>query len=78
MDEPTNPAPDAGSRPRLPVVAAVKLSPAQEAYSAYATHFTGCTDCRDVDRTCDTGTELWRIWRKAGDAAGRQLRGETA
>ena len=60
------------------MAAAVKLSPAQEAYSSYATHFTGCTDCRDVDRTCDLGAELWRIWRETGDAAGRQLRDETA
>ncbi|MEV6737852.1 hypothetical protein AB0N14_13350 [Streptomyces sp. NPDC051104] len=78
MDEPTNNPADGGSSPRRPVVAAVQLAPAQEAYSAYATHFTGCGACRDLDRTCETGTELWRAWRRESDAAGRLLRGETA
>lgn len=78
VDERRDPAPGDGSQPRQPLAAAVKLPPAQQAYSDYACHFTGCTACRDVDRTCDTGTELWRAWRRQSDAAGRQLRGETA
>jgi hypothetical protein len=77
VDERRDTPPQLGSGPTLPIIAAVKLSPVQEAYGDYARHFTGCTACRDIDQTrCDDADRLYRAWRELTDDAYRRLNDE--
>lgn len=72
MDEPRDPP--AEPTPRAPLAAGLgRLSPVQTAYAAYTQHAIDCPDCRDVDHSCEIAEELWRAYRKVGDAAGRQV-----
>jgi hypothetical protein len=78
VDERRDTPPQPGSGPTLPIIAAVKLSPVQEAYGDYARHFAGCTACRDIDQTrCDDAEHLYRAWRELTDDAYRRLAAPT-
>ncbi|MFF0736941.1 hypothetical protein ACFYVK_35670 [Streptomyces chartreusis] len=72
MDEPRDPPPD--PTPRAPLAAGLgRLSPVQAAYASYTQHAIDCDDCRNVDHTCEIAEELWRVYRRVGDAAGQAV-----
>ncbi|MGW5582808.1 hypothetical protein [Streptomyces sp. NPDC003857] len=73
MDERKERAPRDGTR--APLVAAVSLTPVQEAYGRITTHALRCDDCRDVDQHCDVAEQLWRTYQALTDGAFRRLEG---